>query len=352
MKFARFQAKLLLAALVSAAACGSVTSAAPAQAAESIDKEQARALFQEAVALVTAGDYASALGKLQRVASFKRTPQVQYYLALCHEKLGKLVMALGEFRLALADAQQMGAADVAREARAAINALEPRIPTLTVDKGAGAGSATITIDGREIGDVAIGQAMPLNPGVHVIEARAAGYKPYRQEVRLQEAEKASITVKLEPEPAAAATPDGQQADDRDDNESSPPIAVVPPESSGSSKALGWVVTGIGVASLATSGVFYYKRSTAIEDLDGQCGAGGMNCPASAKDVYDTGKRDTMIANVALGVGAVGLVSGIVLLATSGGSEPEKPAQADRAKSVRVSPAAPGSFAGLSFSGRF
>ncbi len=94
-----------------------------AQAAE-LNKEQARALFQEALALVAAADYATALEKLQRVASYKRTPQVEFYIAVCHENMGKLVMALGEYRIAMADASTAAVTDVVSEAAAAIEKLE------------------------------------------------------------------------------------------------------------------------------------------------------------------------------------------------------------------------------------
>ena len=338
----------LFAACVLASTPVLVGHVSPVQAEEkALNTQQARALFQEALALVAAGDYPNALGKLERVASFKRTPQVVFYIAVCHEKMGKLVMALGEYRIAYADAEAAGASDVVSEAKDAITALEPRIPTLALTKGEGSQAAVIRVDGKELGDAILAEPMPFDPGTRVIEASASGYKPYRREVRLEEGKKTSITVTLEPVSAAVAPPvtDGRPAEDKPD----PTVGTSDVESA-SSSTLAWVSMGVGVVSLAASGFFYQRRSKAISDLDDVCGTDKDRCPASAQSTYDAGKRDTMIGNVALGVGVVGVVTGLILFA-SDGSSGEEPAQ-PKAASVRVTPSSQGAWAGMSLDGRF
>src|SRR5687768_4217497 len=79
------------------------TIAVPAAAQDEEALAQARAKFNEAIALQAAGDCARALEKFQAVARIKLTPQVQFNIALCEERLGRLVAALGHYRLALVD---------------------------------------------------------------------------------------------------------------------------------------------------------------------------------------------------------------------------------------------------------
>lgn len=327
-----------------------VCTGAHAQATE-LTKDQARSLFQEALALVAAGDYAGALDKLQRVASYKRTPQVLYYIAVCHEKTGKLVMALGEYRIALADAQAIGADDVVTETKAAIENLEPRIPLLTISKGEGAAAATILVDGKEIGDTAVGLPMAFDPGTRVVVAQAPGYKPFRQEVKLAENEKASVEVTLEKRSVPASPPPSSSPTGVEDADAS---AAIDTDAGQGPNTLAWLSTGVGVVGLGASAYFFSQRSKAISDLDDACGPDKNACPASMQSTYDDGKRDTTLANVTLGVGIVGVATGIILFASSGsaetGEQPQQPKQPGLA--WRVVPQSPGSWAGMSLDGRF
>jgi len=75
--------------------------------------------------------------------------------------------------------------------------------------------------------------------------------------------------------------------------------------------------GVGIVGLATSGYFYSRRSSFMDDLDKSCGSSKQNCPWNMKGTYDDGKTATTMGNVALGVGVVGVVTGIVLFATGG-----------------------------------
>ena len=100
----RSRAWLVVAAL-SLAVVPPIIAPHEASAQQTIDAARARELFREATALMAGGDYASALSKLQQVASFKNTPQVRFNIGVCQEKLGRLVVALGEYRIAIADAE-------------------------------------------------------------------------------------------------------------------------------------------------------------------------------------------------------------------------------------------------------
>ncbi|MDQ2647624.1 MAG: hypothetical protein M3020_27760, partial [Myxococcota bacterium] len=91
-------------------ACSGVVSpsVAQAQAAQEEDESaslvKARALFQRGLELEQAGNYSAAVQAFREVGQVRMTPQVRYHIALCEERLGRLVAALGGYELALAEA--------------------------------------------------------------------------------------------------------------------------------------------------------------------------------------------------------------------------------------------------------
>lgn len=287
---------------------------APETSADAL--KRAREQFGQALALQTAGDWAGALALLKEVAAVKSTPQVRFNMALCEEKLGKLVAALGDYELAAADAHAEKADQVAEEVEGRLESLRQRIPKLTVKRGAGADNASISVDGVSVGDQVVGTPMPTDPGPHAVEAKAPGFKLFRQSVRLAEQQSETIEVVLEAEPVP---PPGTG-----------PGGVVQPR--GRSPLPGYVIGGIGVASLAASGVFFYLRGSKISDLDKVCPT-RQTCPESAKNDISDGRTYNVVADVTLAVGIAAVASGIVLVVTSrpSSSGPEQ------APSVAIAP---------------
>jgi len=126
---------------------------AGAQTKEEIDR--ARVEFHEGVVLMAANNCNAALTKFQSVAKVKRTPQVLFNIGACEERVGKLVSALGNYRLAAAAAEgDRKAKDVASRVGERITSLEERIPKLTIRRGSGAETATLLLDGAELGALA------------------------------------------------------------------------------------------------------------------------------------------------------------------------------------------------------
>lgn len=361
---------LLVAALTIGAAPSMLVFAPHAHADQAkLDATSARELFREALALEAAGDYATALSKLQQVASFKTTPQVSFNLGVCHEKMGKLVVALGHYRLALADAAQDPALKkVAAEATRALGELEPKIPTLTLKRGKGADYATVTVDGREVNSAAVGTPMMLDPGTHNVEASADGFQNFKKQLRLDTSEKATLEIVLAPGASTPVLPPAKSSASAAASTPPPPTSAsaapsdtsagdVPAPASSSSggsglRTAGWIALGVGVIGGITSGVFYAKRSSAISDLNSMCGGDKQNCPAAAHSTIDDGKSATLLGNVGLAVGAVGLVTGIILLASSGGGSEKSAATPPASARIRLIPASPGTWAGATLDARF
>jgi hypothetical protein len=85
-----------------------------------------------------------------------------------------------------------------------------------------------------------------------------------------------------------------------------PVKEPPP---GRGPPLGtWITWGVGVASLGVFAAFGAMALSASSKLD----ACAPSCPESVRADAANGERDSIIANVALGIGAAGLVAGAVI----------------------------------------
>jgi len=297
---------------------------AQAQGPSSSDADglkHAREQFAQALALQTGGDWAGALALLKEVAAVKPTPQVRFNIALCEERLGLLVAALGDYELAGSDAQTQKADQVRQEVDARLESLKARIPRVVVQRGVGADSATISLDGVALGDSVLNSPLPLDPGPHVVEGTAVGFLPFKESFRVAEQQTVTVEVKLEPEPVKAA----------------PPLPPPPPPVPQTMRTAGFVVGGAGIASLIASGAMFYLRHSTINDLDKQCGADRMQCPESAQSTIDRGKLYTTLGNVTLAVGAAGLGVGATLVILGGHQNPRT--------SLGIAPGAVGANAG-------
>jgi len=330
--------RLFVASLVLAALPPVPARAAPPDSSSAATLSRARASFQQALALETAGDWAGASNLFQQVAAVRLTPQVRFHLALCEEHLGNLVAALGDYQIAAEEARKVQAAEVIEQATAHVEALRARIPKIAVRRGAGAESATISLDGVTLGAASVGTDLPINPGPHTIEAQARGYRPFARTIEVGEKDRKEIDVTLQANPPPAPEPKTVAL-------APAPALSLPSPSPGPAHTnyVPFVVGGLGLASLATSGIFFALRSNAISSLDAAC-SGRNGCPPDAKTTYDHGRTYTLVADVTLGAGIAGIGIATALFFWGHGSgEP-------RTGKVTLAPWATGT--GLSAVGRF
>lgn len=334
----RFLRPLLIAACFAAAPLAPGLALAAPSAAE---VNAARETYREGVALESAGNWAGALSKFREVASVKATPRVRFHIGFCQEKLGRWNEALGAYKMALAEADRENAADVVKEAESARAKLESRIPRITVRKTPGAGSATVSLDGVVLGAAMLGTEMPVDPGPHTIETALPGRPAIRTSIELREGERKTVDAAL-PDPAEPAPGSSGHA---------APTAVPPSataQATTPSRVLPWLVTGVGAASLAASGVFYVLRQGVISDLEASCGP-EFRCSEADRSTYDRGSTYTTIANVTLGVGIVGVGVGTVLLLAGGKQDKTAPGAKGSARTsvgMMIHPS------GVSLAGRF
>ncbi len=314
--------------------CALLCSQAPALAQDAADLKRARGQFQQATELEQAGNWTAALQAFREVGQVRMTPQVRFHIAVCEEKLGRLVAALGGYELAAADADKVGP-DFKGEVEENVTKLRARIPKLVIQRGAGANSAAIELDGVAVGDSSVGVEVPLDPGPHAVTAKAPNRKPFEASVTLKEEETTPIEVVLEELPPELQRSGGGGAPPPD----KPPSKVVP-----------FVIGGVGIASLVGSGVLFGLRLSTLSELNDACQ--GSVCPKSKESRYDDLKFYHYGSMVTLGVGvaAVGTASALLFFQRKK-KEPasDKSAQLHLVPTLPLSPSAP---LGAALSGTF
>jgi hypothetical protein len=259
--------------------------------AQSKDPAAAEALFREGRALSDAGDIAGACAKFRESDRLDPAVGTTFNIADCEERLGHLATAWTLFDEV---SQRLPASDKRRsvsQGRAA--ALEPRLPKLNIHLAANAAAgARVARDGVELGSASLGTPLPVNPGAHVVVVSAPGRADKTFKLVISEREIRSLEVEPgEPGDIKAETPSA----------GTPNTTPAPPRES--SKTLGYVVAGVGVAGFVTAavaGALMLQKKGVVND----------HCNA-AKRCDDEGLRATK-AGTTLGiVTTAGLVTGVV-----------------------------------------
>ena len=187
---------------------------------------------------------------------------------------------------------------------------EESLPTVVLgakdSKGQDVVVAHVTFDGAPLADRLDGKAVFVDPGQHTFRFEIPGEKPIEQQLVLHEGEKNRL-VSVSLAPAAAPPPSGGG-----DNHFTPP----PPEpEQKKSKVPAFVVGGIGLATVAAGGVFYFLALSNYNDLKDGCGKTHSCTDADTSPVQT--KAD--VSYVLLGVGGALVITGVVLYVLESGS---------------------------------
>jgi len=277
----------------------------------------ADSLFRDARALMKRGEFAQACPKLAESQRLDRAAGTAVNLSDCWAKLGRHADSLAALREAL-DLMTPGDTRIA-PVKEQIAALDKRVPRLTIRRAPDAPAGLeLQLDEISLGAGSLGSALPVNPGEHVVVARAPGWSEKKYSVSLAESESRVIDVtagpKLSEEPSPSATPMPAK-----------PVAhaatPVTQERPGSAqRTWGWVALGVGAVGLAVGGVEYVQWKAADDDVKKNCKQSGgvFACGdlKTAQERQDAANRDALVSNIAFGLGAAGILGGIVLLATA------------------------------------
>jgi hypothetical protein len=272
------------------------------------ERAMAQALFEDGRGLMEAGRHAEACSKFEESNRLDAAMGTQYHLADCYELTGKLASAWILFVdvAAAARAALDGEREAAARRRAA--ALKPRLAYLVIRVPRPTRGVTIKRDGVEVRAPLWGTSVPVDPGKHVVEASAEGYRTWRRVVRVErEGQVARVKVpplsaKPAPEPDVAVDPDPE-----------PPIRQVAGVVMG---VMGLLALGVGTAA----GVIAINK-TSEADSPEHCPEADA-CFDSGLALRDEARQAAAVSTVSLVIGGGALIGGLILWFTAPGESPQ------------------------------
>lgn len=214
----------------------------------------AEALFEHARHLMAEHRYAEACRELTASQELDPALGTLLNLADCEEKLGRTASAWASFHEAagLASAAQQHDREIVARARAA--ALEPRLAKLTVIVASSEPGLVVLRDGLPVAHALFGLAFPVDPGPHVIEARAPGKVPHRSIIDVPAGKPARVSITI---PALADAPEAQRTREADDARAT-------------RRTIGFVALGLGGGSILAGSLLAVRAVAQNAASAGHC----------------------------------------------------------------------------------
>jgi hypothetical protein len=272
------------------------------------DMATARALGTEGLRLAEAGNCAEAVERLARAEKLFHAPTTLERLGECQVKLGRIVEGTESLRRVARERLPEGAPSAFARAQAraaeALEAALPHLARLRVEViGASGTDVVLKIDGQAVSSASIGVERPIDPGAHVIEASATGFKNVQSHVQVGEGSSQSTSLTLERDPTFH-----------------PPVVhheleQLPPPPKTTTHRVYWpaaVAFGVAGAGLIVGSVFGITAIVDKNNLQSTCGGDACN-PAQRGQFSDltTFASLSNLGFIAFGAAAV---AGVVLVA--------------------------------------
>jgi tetratricopeptide (TPR) repeat protein len=283
------------------------------------DKVAAEALFEDGRKLIAEGKYAEACPKFAESERLDSSPSTLLNLANCWEKLGRTATAWATYRQAESVASAAKRQDYTATAQRHATALASKLARLTINVQQPIAGMQLKRDGTVIALAEWGAAIPIDSGLHSVDASAAGYREWSTRVDVaQDGAQIVITVPpLEALPADAPQP----ASPTTNQPASAPLAAPPPvqaehTSTGSvQRTVGVVVAAAGVVGLGISGAYAVAANNKKQGTLKDCPNNVCQSPAALSQRNDALWAGDA-ASVAFGIGAAALVAGVVVWITA------------------------------------
>jgi hypothetical protein len=296
------------------------------------DKATARELAKEGIAAEQKGDCATAIDRLERAESLYHAPPHLQFLARCYGKVGRLVDAAETWRRLTLEPIPANAPpafkDAMAEAKAELPKIEPRLGHLTLKAAQKYDGFAAEVDGKAWPAAALDVPRIIDPGKHLIRARATGYKTTESSVDVGEGKSESVTLTLEAgvdpggvPPVASTTASTNATATAAPSVTAVPTATTtattdPPRGSSPVKTIGFVTFSVGVAALAGGVVVGLIGTSKFNSLKADCTLPKRCVDASQR--ADAVDRLELTANVLYATGGILAAAGLtmVLLAPS------------------------------------
>ncbi|GAC1545097.1 MAG: hypothetical protein NVS3B10_09260 [Polyangiales bacterium] len=267
------------------------------------DLESARELFKEGREARQSGDLKRALERFKAAHAYGQTPVTGLELGRTHIQLGDLVegreVLLSVARMKVQPDETEKSAAARTEAADLAEEVKKRIPTIAVKLNgvASDSAAQLQIDGSAVPIVGLTGIRKVNPGKHVVVARAGSHEETRN-VDLAESKTEDVTIDLS---GAGAPPLGGGPGARPvEGPESGPKEISP---------VTWIGLGVGAVGLGVGTITGVLALGKASKVDKACSS--THCPPSAKSEVDSGRTVATISTIGFAVGGAGLVAAAV-----------------------------------------
>jgi hypothetical protein len=323
-------ATVVFAAAVSRGGAVSVASDAVCDAA------QAKRLFADGMKHLAAGEWDQACPRFEQSLACHPRASTQTKVAGCREHEGKLAEALVEYQNALTlETDAKKTREVEAEIRTFIDAIDARVPRLTITVSPQVADLQVKLNGRPVSSAQLGSPLRVDPGEQRVAVSAPGYPEEQVTVALDERSSRDVAILLkatapvrspEPElltgrelslrpvaPVAPPAPPPTFAG-RPTTLPAAPIEVTRAPRFGARQTAALVAGGVAVVSLGVAGYFGLRTRSLVSEAKAQCFPDG-SCPQGGIDTLHRASQAQLTGFVLAGLGVTSAVAGVVLLVT-------------------------------------
>jgi len=295
--------------MMTAGAVASLLAAAQAQAQVSAaDRETARSMMQEGRDLRDKGDIKGALQRFKSADDIMHVPTTSLEVARTQVSLGLLIEALDNDRAihktpALAE-DPAPFKDARLKADELDAQVEGKVPSLTISVSGAAEGETpaISVDGVSLPAAVASVPRKVNPGHHVVTARAVSGQA-KAEVDVAEGEKKDVALVLA---SGGESPEGENPQADQGPEASHNVVHTP----GAVTYAGIVVGGLGLVTGAITGVLTLSKASSVKN---ECKVNMMCTSNQGISDLNAGNSLATISTIGFAVAGAGAVVAVVSL---------------------------------------
>lgn len=267
---------------------------------------EAHDAYESGRALFKGGDFAAALASFERAYAATPDPRLLWNMAACERRLGHDARVLSLVARYLVEGGALLTEEDRREAERFVTAVRARVAVLGVTTDPP--GARVRIDGASVGETPLTDPVFLDAGTHHIEVAKDGYVSVARDETVSAGERRSLTVGLQPVPAAP--PPAEEPAETPPDSGGLAVTVVPPAPpppppEPSSRGPAIVVGSAGVFALVVGGALVLEASSSYDRIQKQC---APNCDRST---WRGAQTREIVGDVLLGVGAAAVATGVV-----------------------------------------
>ncbi len=276
------------------------------------DRSGARSAAEEGAKAFEEGRYDDAVRFLKKAESLVHAPPHLLFLARAYQAQGHLVQAQESYMAIVSEKLSASAPDAfhdaQKEANVELEAIQARIPKLTISVAEEYADLVVTVDDKPVSSTLVDVPTPIDPGEHVVVVSARGKVRAEQRITLKEGARESLSFALEdaagPAPTAAATATTPGAD------------ATPAYENDSRSTWGYALLGGGIVFVGVGSYFGLAAKSQKDDAlgdDDLCG--GPGCTERGREEIDAAITKSRIATGGFALGAAALGVGTYLLLT-------------------------------------